>query len=688
MRPLPLLVLVSACAATLWTDPVKAQSNPASTQTAGVRPSSQQAFYLPDFEVSSSSEFGTRIGGADGRKFAFTGDGKKLVGHDAGMWRLEVWDAEKGQSLGRFGKFTGNGTLATHPTRPIAVATEYGWGGNHGPVTVWDVEKQKKILDMDEGINTSPFVAAAVAPDGRTVWLWASIGRHQPNSPGVSIRVWEVETGDEIRTISPPSSLPMKPDGTDGPQLLTFAPSGWWVATVSGRRIAAVEVATGRVRAEIGLLPAFLELHIANGKGLSAAEAIAVSGDGSQVLVGCSDGAIRRWVVDSGRELPPLVGHTNHVRAIWCSADGKVAKSMSEDKVLIWDLPLPGAGWQPPKAPTREQLIAAADSLGATDPGVRYAAAETLAADPAQAVTILESRTKTVAPIERARLDALVRNLNGGNYNEQRRAARELRQIGEPALAVLEAQNNPRQFRPDGLAPMIAQDIRSKALTAELVQAAVVVEVLERIGTPEAKKVLTVLASGAEGTTLTKLASRAAERMKARTTTTPLPALTTSWADLRSDDPTLAYRAILALIERPDEAVPLLREKLLASSVRTELDPARIPELIAALGSEEFKDREAASGALAKYGRAAEATLRAELAKSDSPEIRQRLTALLRAPIDPLTQPDAIQVIRGIEALERIATPAALAALEAVRKGATNKWFLETTSTAAKRIKR
>src|SRR5262245_31139367 len=61
----------------------------------------------PGFRLNSSSEFGTRLGGTDTRKFVFTADGKQLIGHDAGMWHLEIWDAESGQSRGRFGRFNG-----------------------------------------------------------------------------------------------------------------------------------------------------------------------------------------------------------------------------------------------------------------------------------------------------------------------------------------------------------------------------------------------------------------------------------------------------------------------------------------------------------------------------------------------------------------------------------------------------
>jgi len=210
--------------------------------------------------------------------------------------------------------------------------------------------------------------------------------------------------------------------------------------------------------------------------------------------------------------------------------------------------------------------------------------------------------------------------------------------------------------------------------------------VLERIGNAESQKVLADLAAGAAGASLTRLAGAAVARIKTHTTAPALPTLTSTWDDLRSKEAAPAYRAIQALTARPTEAVPLLREKLTASSVRTALDPMRIPGLIASLGSEDFKEREEASMELAKYGKAASATFRTELAKNENPEVRRRLDAFLKAPIDPTTQQDAIQAGRAIEALERIGTPDARSALETLAKGATNKWFEEHVSNAAKRL--
>jgi hypothetical protein len=689
LAPHPLVFALLLCA-----PPQLARGGDPPSPASAVRPAAERSIYIPEFEYSSSSEFGTRIGGVDNRKFAFTADGKKLIGHDAGMWHLEVWDAVNGSSEGRFGRLNGDGMIAPHPTKPLAVTVECDRFNGNCPVALWDTAKQKKVSDLDEGVNRSSFVAGAVAPDGRTIWLWehqqfgANLAPRRPGQPaaaGPAIKVWDVETGDEVRSLPSPALVADHLDQS-GTQLLAFAPSGKWVAAVAGRRVLVLEAATGKVRAELGRIPAPANTGTNRGRRGSSTCGLAVSGNGRQVLVGCADGVVRRWDVTSGRELPPLVGHTGRVRAVWCSPDGKQAKSMSDDKVLEWDLPAADTGWLPPRnAPTADQLTALVDRLTGDDPAQRYAAMETLVAHPAKVAELVGARVKPVAQVDRAKLDSLVKDLNGPDYNTRKRAARELREIGEPALVVLAEPN--ASFDSFGL--KLALEIREKARTPEFLRAARCVEFLERLNTPEAHKVLTGLAAGAEGASLTIIAREAGERAKARKVIEAPPAEPARlWEELRSEDASKAFRAILALASQPAESTRLLRTNLLACECRNALNPARVEALIAGLGADDFQEREKASKTLAGYGRAAEPALKAAQQKTDNPEIQRRLTDLLRAPADPSLTPDAVQVHRAVEVLELIGTPDARAALEAAAEGAKTEWFLAVVSQAAGRIRK
>ena len=84
--------------------------------------------------------------------------------------------------------------------------------------------------------------------------------------------------------------------------------------------------------------------------------------------------------------------------------------------------------------------------------------------------------------------------------------------------------------------------------------------------------------------------------------------------------------------------------------------------LIAALGAEEFADRESATKELAALGRRVEPDLRKAAGTSASGEIRSRAGDLLARL--PLLAPDELRVVRAVEVVEWVATPEAVRLLE------------------------
>jgi len=63
-----------------------------------------------------------------------------------------------------------------------------------------------------------------------------------------------------------------------------------------------------------------------------------MSADG-ELAVSASTNTIRVWHLASGRELHTLFVHTNRIRGVTMSPDGKVAISTSDDKTLkVWDV--------------------------------------------------------------------------------------------------------------------------------------------------------------------------------------------------------------------------------------------------------------------------------------------------------------------------------------------------------------
>lgn len=140
------------------------------------------------------------------------------------------------------------------------------------------------------------------------------------------------------------------------------------------------------------------------------------------------------------------------------------------------------------------------------------------------------------------------------------------------------------------------------------------------------------------------------------------------WLDLGSADEAFARDAIGRLAADSAAALALLRRRMrpLLAEAR------RIDMLLVDLGSEQYAARAHANVELAKIGPRAEAPLRLALAGYGSLELRRRIEALLarlpgRAPDE--TGSWALRLLRGVEVLERIGTPAACELLTELTRG-------------------
>jgi sugar lactone lactonase YvrE len=128
------------------------------------------------------------------------------------------------------------------------------------------------------------------------------------------------------------------------------------------------------------------------------------------------------------------------------------------------------------------------------------------------------------------------------------------------------------------------------------------------------------------------------------------------WEALRDEDAARAYRAAWTLAEVPDQSVPFLKEHL--RPAKPTFDKDQVRQWLADLDNDAFAKREAASAALAKLGAAVEPEIRAALAKTDSPEARRRLEALLDG-IERELSPEVLRRHRAVRVLELIGNRAA-----------------------------
>jgi WD40 repeat protein len=156
------------------------------------------------------------------------------------------------------------------------------------------------------------------------------------------------------------------------------------------------------------------------------------------------------------------------------------------------------------------------------------------------------------------------------------------------------------------------------------------------------------------------------------------------WDQLAHTSAERAGRAVWALTTVPDEAVTLLRKSLKPVPP----DPKRIPALIADLDDARYAVRSRAMRELVNIGPEAEAPLAAKLNDRPSLETRRRVEELLRSIRVAPPPAEQLRVIRGIEVLERIATPAAIDWLGELAKGAEGAWATTQAREALQRLQK
>jgi len=222
---------------------------------------------------------------------------------------------------------------------------------------------------------------------------------------------------------------------------------------------------------------------------------LALTPDGKH-LAAASSRVVRLWETATGRELPPLAGHRGEVYAVAFTPDGRRLASGGQDTtVLVWDaVRLLGKG--PPQQLTLadDEWRAYWDDLVGTGTEVDDAVALLAAAD--QTLPRLR-RMVLPAPAEVKRIAGWIADLGSDKMEVRERASAALERLGavaEPALRAALAGQLDADVR------LRIEVVRSKVRegddTVVARRAARVVQVLARVGTAEARALLTALARG------------------------------------------------------------------------------------------------------------------------------------------------------------------------------------------------
>jgi len=363
--------------------------------------------------------------------------------------------------------------------------------------------------------------AAVVSPDGRWLaalahrdWYREERGMHFGFGADGVLDLWNATTGERVHRLVDSRAVGRNLLFTATGDLLCdlrgkLHPFGGGAEVELQGAFCLIDPLTGQLKTLFEPAPALGMSHRYN-------SAIGIAPDGRTVYCTGNDGVIHIYESATGKIRRSLTRHRGFISDVAATADGRRLLTASVDlTALVWDISLAAA---PMKGTAVEEPGDLWDLLSGPDARTAGEAMAALARNSKAAVALLRSRIKRVtnAPTN-AILDRLVAELGDAKFAARERAARELDQLGEAAVAgvrdrlgKLDLETHRRLARfldkhdPTTLMPTTLREIRA-------------LEILEQINDVESRSFLEELSMGSPNARL----SRAAAASLARNRGTP-----------------------------------------------------------------------------------------------------------------------------------------------------------------------
>jgi WD40 repeat protein len=495
------------------------------------------------WDVGTGKELFTHFEGHDTPLdwVAYTPDGNTLISCGANA-RLRFWDTVTWKEKRRL--WAGAYAVALAPDGKRMAAVGYG-----KKLRVWDSSTGADICKV---VSTEAQHGAVFCQKGNALVSidWRPPGQDTSAHGTAHVILWDVMAGKLIRQVSlpdvQPQSLALTPDDRmaivgDGEGLIHLVDldEGKKFLVLRGHRhyVTALALsADGKTLLSGGLDRSVRLWDLVSGHEIAPLEghrravaAVALSPDGRLAATAGGSAAhpfdvaeprrIRLWDVVSGKEIAHFEGHTADVTSLAFSPDGaRLVSGMQDTTVLVWDAT--GLSHLPALEGLGQELDPLWNDLASVDTFKAHQAVWKMVATPERTSHFLKERLPP-AQVNDKQVRRCITDLDSDEFAVRSAAVTELKKLGHRAAPALR----------ESLAGKPSAEVRRQVeevlaglrltLSPEVLQRLRAVQVLERIGSTKARRLLETLVKGAPAAPETQEAKASLERLAGRASPVP-----------------------------------------------------------------------------------------------------------------------------------------------------------------------
>jgi WD40 repeat protein len=469
------------------------------------KPPREWTVVASDLEVYPVKRHGLILSADGGYMATNRGHGHKIqVTHlTSGRTTDFAWQGEEDRD-GLFLAFSPDGTRLAAADRDLRM-------------TIWDMQaaKQSGIIStiIPDEAQAGSLLYLAWSPDGKRIGLACEYAGPDERDASTRVMLFDPASGKQIYA----TECPLSHQGLS----CGFALGSRFLAIASARNtviLAGSESGKELRRLALGGSPRLIT-------------ALAFSPDRRMLAVGLGGDwrkpdlkenfppttvSIQIWELATARMRAEYTGHAARINCLAFSPDSRTLASGSDDTtVILWDTT--GAHGQKPRELAGAELAAAWAALAGPDAEAAFRAQTALMLSPTVTTAFLRERLKPAPPDEFAgpRLERLIANLDRDDFETRNRATRTLEKLGDFAEAALrKARTGNVSLEMRRRIDDLLARLEGYVVTSDELQAMRAIEVLERIATPDARRLLESLANGSPTWLQTREARAALARMK------------------------------------------------------------------------------------------------------------------------------------------------------------------------------